>query len=56
MSGSGPCWRGETSGSNRVKRGGSINNLPQNMRSAYRNLDRPNFGYFYLGFRLARSE
>ena len=34
-------WRGETSGSNRVQRGGSWNNNAQNCRSANRNRNDP---------------
>ncbi len=42
-------------GSNRVIRGGSWNNNPQNLRSAYRNNDRPENRNDNVGFRLVST-
>ncbi|MHC4628120.1 MAG: formylglycine-generating enzyme family protein [Planctomycetota bacterium] len=42
-------------GSNRVIRGGSWNNSPQNCRSAYRNRNTASNRNNNLGFRVARS-
>ncbi|WP_141674295.1 SUMF1/EgtB/PvdO family nonheme iron enzyme [Dissulfuribacter thermophilus] len=39
-------------GTPRVFRGGSWNDLPRNVRSAYRNRSRPGCRNIYLGFRL----
>ncbi len=41
--------------SRRVIRGGSWNNLPQYLRSAYRFRNYSDLAYFYLGFRIARD-
>ncbi|MBT7307330.1 MAG: SUMF1/EgtB/PvdO family nonheme iron enzyme [Gammaproteobacteria bacterium] len=41
------------SGANRVKRGGSWNNRPHNVRSANRNRNRPDRTNNNIGFRLA---
>ena len=46
--------QGPTSGTYRVSRGGSWDTGDGNLRSAYRNADRPIFGYFLWGFRLVR--
>lgn len=43
-------------GSNRVKRGGSWNNTPHNLRSANRNNNTPGNSNNNLGFRLASTE
>ena len=40
---------------NRVSRGGSWNFNPARVRSAYRSRSTSDYGYFFLGFRLARS-
>ncbi|MCL1864427.1 MAG: SUMF1/EgtB/PvdO family nonheme iron enzyme [Spirochaetes bacterium] len=45
---------GASSGSNRVKRGGSWNNSAENLRSAIRNNDNPSNRNNNLGFRLVR--
>jgi len=45
---------GPTAGDNRVKRGGSWNNTPANVRSAHRNNTNPDNRNNNLGFRLVR--
>jgi len=50
----GLAFQGASSGSNRVKRGGSWNNLAENARSANRNTDNPNNRNNNLGFRVLR--
>ncbi len=43
---------GPDSGSSRVIRGGSWNNSPSNLRSAYRNGSIPSYRYYNVGFRV----
>jgi len=49
----GSAWTINCSGSPRVLRGGSWNDGPQNLRSASRSKDRPEFRFYDIGFRLA---
>jgi formylglycine-generating enzyme required for sulfatase activity len=39
----------------RVLRGSSFQNMAPHLRSAYRNMNKPNNGYLFLGFRVART-
>jgi hypothetical protein len=48
-------WRCATLGINRVMRGGSWNNNPQNCRASNRNNNGPENSNNNIGFRLARS-
>jgi Sulfatase-modifying factor enzyme 1 len=50
-----PTHRHTTKGSNRVNRGGSWNNNPQNCRVANRNNNSPGNSNNNLGFRLANT-
>jgi len=52
----GLAFQGASSGSNRVKRGGSWNNPAENARSANRNNDNPNNRNNNLGFRVVRPQ
>lgn len=45
----------DSSGSYRVRRGGSWDDYPRSCRASNRNVDRTNDRYFSLGFRLART-
>jgi formylglycine-generating enzyme required for sulfatase activity len=45
---------GASSGTSRVERGGYYNIFAAELRSAYRDYDRPNFRYDFIGFRLVR--
>ena len=47
---------GATSGSRRVRRGGSLYNAAGDCRSSYRIISTPDFRYDHLGFRLVLSE
>jgi formylglycine-generating enzyme required for sulfatase activity len=47
--------KGTNSGSLRVLRGGSCNNVAESCRVANRGSDSPDYGYYNNGFRLARS-
>ena len=47
---------GASSGSSRVVRGGSWNNIAAGCRVALRNLYTPTSSYFYIGFRVARND
>jgi formylglycine-generating enzyme required for sulfatase activity len=46
---------GPAEGSSRVVRGGSFDNPPDGLRSAYRGVDRPDFRLDFLGLRCVRS-
>jgi formylglycine-generating enzyme required for sulfatase activity len=46
---------GPVSGSYRVVRGGSWNNITYNLRSSYRPYNTPDFTYNFIGFRVARN-
>jgi formylglycine-generating enzyme required for sulfatase activity len=49
----GSAW--QTNGAERVLRGGSWNNSPQDVRAAIRNMNDPGLRFSIFGFRLARS-
>lgn len=48
-------YRGPASGSDRVQRGGSWNDYPQDVRVADRNFDTPDNRSYSVGFRLSRT-
>ena len=48
-------YTGPKTGSHRISRGGSWASRAGHLRSAYRRLDPPNFRYYHIGFRLAKT-